>query len=60
MADVVLSYARDNREQAESLAHALEVDYRFDVPTSARRAVLRIIHDDQTVEIPLDLTVTGR
>ena len=35
-----------------------EFDYRFDVPTTASRAVLRIIHDDQTAEIPLDFTTT--
>ena len=35
-----------------------EFDYRFDVPVTANRAVLRIIHDDQTVEIPLDFTTT--
>ena len=35
-----------------------EFDYRFDVPFTATRAVLRIIHDDQTAEIPLDFTTT--
>ncbi len=35
-----------------------EFDYRFDVPVSASRALLRIIHDDQTAEIPLDFTTT--
>jgi len=35
-----------------------EFDYRFDVPITATRAVLRIIHDDQTAEIPLDFTTT--
>ena len=35
-----------------------EFDYRFDVPVTASRAVLRIIHDDQTAEIPLDFTTT--
>ena len=35
-----------------------EFDYRFDVPITAGRAVLRIIHDDQTAEIPLDFTTT--
>ena len=35
-----------------------EFDYRFEVPTTATRAVLRIIHDDQTAEIPLDFTTT--
>ena len=35
-----------------------EFEYRFDVPTTASRAVLRVIHDDQTAEIPLDFTTT--
>ena len=35
-----------------------EFDYRFEVPVTASRAVLRIIHDDQTAEIPLDFTMT--
>jgi hypothetical protein len=36
-----------------------EFDYRFDVPVTANRAVLRIIHDDQTAEIPLDFAATA-
>jgi len=46
-------------EQVEKLS-AREFDYRFDVPAAATRAVLRLIHDDQTAEIPLDLTPPGR
>ena len=37
---------------------AREFDYRFDVPVTASGAVLRIMHDDQTAEIPLDFTTT--
>ena len=43
--------------QVDTLS-AGEFDYRFDVPITATRAVLRIIHDDQTAEIPLDFTTT--
>jgi hypothetical protein len=35
---------------------ASDFDYRFDIPVTASRAVLRVIHDDQTAEIPLDFT----
>jgi len=46
-------------EQVEKLS-AREFDYRFDVPATATHAVLRVTHDDQMGEIPLDLTPRGR
>jgi hypothetical protein len=46
-------------EQVERLS-AREFDYQFDVPATATHAVLRVTHDDQTGEIPLDLTPRGR
>jgi len=47
MVDIVLSYARENREQVEA-SSAREFDYRFDVPATASRAVLRVMHGDET------------
>jgi hypothetical protein len=41
-------------EQVEK-SSAREFDYRFDVPAATTRAVLRIIDDDQTDEIQLDI-----
>ena len=41
-------------EQVDA-ASARELDYHFDVPATAARAVLRVTHDDQTGDIPLDL-----
>jgi len=46
-------------EQIEK-SSAREFDYRFDVPAAATRAVLRIIDDDQTDEIQLDIPAAGR
>lgn len=46
-------------EQVEK-SSAREFDYRFDVPAAATHAVLRIIHDDQTDEIQLDIPAAGR
>jgi hypothetical protein len=46
-------------EQVEKLS-AREFDYRFDVPATATHAVLRVTHDDQMGEIPLDLTPRSR
>ena len=46
-------------EQVEK-SSAREFDYRFDVPAVATRAVLRIIDDDQTDEIQLDIPGAGR
>lgn len=37
-----------------------EFDYRFDVPATATRGVLRVTHDDQAGEIPLGFDGTGR
>jgi len=46
-------------EQVET-SSAREFDYRFDVPAASTRAVLRIIDDDQTDEIQLDIPAPGR
>ena len=46
-------------EQVEK-SSAREFDYRFDVPAATTRAVLRIIDDDQTDEIELDIPAAGR
>ncbi len=46
-------------EQVEK-SSAREFDYRFDVPAATTRAVLRIIDDDQTDEIQLDIPAAGR
>jgi hypothetical protein len=35
-----------------------EFDYVFEVPATARRAVLRVIRGDETSDIPLDFTAT--
>jgi hypothetical protein len=46
-------------EQVDA-ASAREFDYQFDLPPTATRAVLRVVHDDQTGEIPLDLSARAR
>lgn len=46
-------------EQVDA-ASARELDYHFDVPAAATRAVLRVTHDDQMGEIPLDLAARSR
>jgi hypothetical protein len=46
-------------EQVEK-SSAREFDYRFNVPAAATRAVLRIIHDDQTDEIQLEIPAVRR
>ena len=54
--DGVLHAPTDAPLAQVEVSSAGEFDYRFDVPVTASRAVLRIIHDDQTAEIPLDFT----
>ena len=46
-------------EQVDA-ASARELDYQFDVPAAAVRAVLRVTHDDQVGDIPLDINGRGR
>jgi hypothetical protein len=46
-------------EQVDA-ASARELDYRFELPATATRAVLRVLHNDQTGEIPLELVSRGR
>ena len=46
-------------EQVDA-ASARELDYRFDVPAGATSVMLRVVHDDQTGEIQLDLPPPGR
>lgn len=41
-------------EQVDA-ASARELDYRFDLPAGATRALLRVTHDDQSGEFQLDL-----
>jgi len=46
-------------EQVDA-ASAREFDYRFDLPAAATGAVLRVMHDGQTAEIPLDVAARRR
>lgn len=59
LVDGVLRSPTDPPMAQVDAVSAGEFDYRFDVPATATRAVLRVMHDDQSGEIALDLTPGG-